>query len=433
MFAGTAEIDITPKDPVWMDGMIRSHRSTGVHDPLRARVLYLAPDADPANACVLVSLDLVAMSFEDAMAVRRGAQDATGIPWNHIMLAASHTHSGPATIGYFNPKEEEYVRGVVSELVGAIKRAVLAREPAAAGCASGSEGTISHYRRLKARNGHVVMNWEPYPADQIAGPLGQVDPELGVLRVAPAGETGRSLCVAFNHAGHPNVLSGDNYLISADYPGLAAELVREKFGCPALFLNGAQGTMDIDGLKDRDWEGRQRLGTRLAEAVAAVAPRLPVAADPQLRCGSVRYGIPPRKITDAEHSWAKAVLEKTGGKLQPLADGVGDDYKALLFHRLREKEHAETPVEQVCFALDDSAFISFPGELFTEIGAEIKRLSPFAHTYIIGLANGSVGYVPTREAISQGGYEVDTRLLDDSAVDRVLEQSARLLSQVGSS
>ena len=141
MFAGTAEIDITPKDPVWMDGMIRSHRSTGVHDPLRARVLYLAPDADPANACVLVSLDLVAMSFEDAMAVRRGAQDATGIPWNHIMLAASHTHSGPATIGYFNPKEEEYVRGVVSELVGAIKRAVLAREPAAAGCASGSEAT----------------------------------------------------------------------------------------------------------------------------------------------------------------------------------------------------------------------------------------------------------------------------------------------------
>jgi hypothetical protein len=433
LLAGTAEIDITPKGPAWMDGMIRSHRSTGVHDPLRARVLCLSPGRDTAGACVLVSLDLVALSAEDAMAVRRGAQDATGIPWDRIILAASHTHSGPATIGYFNPKEEEYVRGVVSALVEAITRAVSAREPAAAGCASGIEATISRYRRLKARDGRVVMNWEPVPEGEIVGPLGEVDPELGVLRVAPARDTGRSLCLAFNHAGHPNVLSGDNYLVSADYPGLAAELVEERFGCPAMFLNGAQGTMDIDGLRDRDWEGRQRLGSALAAAVGEAASRLAVSPEVRLRCGSVEYSIPPRKISDAEYAWADAVLAKTGGKIEPVADGVGDDYKAVLLHRLRSQEHADVPVQQVCFALDDSAFISFPGELFTEIGSQIKRASPFARTYVIGLANGSVGYVPTREAIAQGGYEVDTRQLDESAVDRVLEQSALLLSRVASS
>ena len=39
------------------------------------------------------------------------------------------------------------------------------------------------------------------------------------------GDPGRVLAVLFNHTGHPNVLSGDNYLLSADYPGLAAVVV----------------------------------------------------------------------------------------------------------------------------------------------------------------------------------------------------------------
>lgn len=430
MYAGTAEIDITPKGSVWMDGMIRSHRSTGVHDPLHARALCLASGKDVHDACVLVAMDLVGISQEDAQAARLGAEKATGIPWSRIVLAASHTHSGPATIGYFNPKETEYVRELVPILIALIQRSASTMEQAAAGCASGSEDTISHYRRLQARDGHVVMNWEPFPADKIVGPLGRIDPELGVLRVASVQEESRNLCVVFNHAGHPNVLSGDNYLISADYPGLAAQRVQEKFGCTAMFLNGAQGTMDIDGLRDRDWEGRQRIGTTLGKAVADVASRLPVSPVVRLRSSSVCYSIPSRRISQGEYAWARQILAQTGGKVQPLPDGVGDDFKAMLFQQLRDREQADNPVEQVCLALDDTAFISFPGELFTEIGMEIKRLSPFTHTYIIGLANGAIGYVPTREAIAQGGYEVETRRLDDSAVDLVTEHSLSLLRDV---
>jgi hypothetical protein len=274
------------------------------------------------------------------------------------------------------------------------------------------------------------MNWEPYPAHKIVGPLGRIDSELGVLRVASAQEGSRSICIAFNHAGHPNVLSGDNYLISADYPGLAAQLVKEKFGCTAMFLNGAQGTMDVDGRKDRDWEGRQRIGTILSKAVEAVASRLEVSPAVRLRWGSVQYSIPSRLITKDEYAWARRILQQTGGEVQPLPDGVGDDFKATLFRQLRDRENADNPVEQVCLALDDTAFISFPGELFTEIGAEIKHHSPFTHTYIIGLANGAIGYVPTRVAIQQGGYEVETRRLADSAADLVTEHSLSLLRDV---
>jgi hypothetical protein len=60
----------------------------------------------------------------------------------------------------------------------------------------------------------------------------------------------------------------------------------------------------------------------------------------------------------------------------------------------------------------------------------IKAESPFRHTYILGLANGCAGYVPTRKAIREGGYESETRGLDDGAEEIVVEQSLALLRSV---
>ena len=96
----------------------------------------------------------------------------------------------------------------------------------------------------------------------------------------------------------------------------------------------------------------------------------------------------------------------------------------------RAVQDRATPAEHVCIAVDDTAFLSFPGELFTEIGARIKAESPFARTYVIGLANGSIGYVPTRKAIGEGGYAVDVRRLDDDVESLILSQSLALLGQV---
>jgi hypothetical protein len=57
-------------------------------------------------------------------------------------------------------------------------------------------------------------------------------------------------------------------------------------------------------------------------------------------------------------------------------------------------------------AINDTAFVGVPGELFVELGREIKKRSPFKHTYVVELANDYVGYIPTRAAFEEGGYEV---------------------------
>ena len=137
----------------------------------------------------------------------------------------------------------------------------------------------------------------------------------------------------------------------------------------------------------------------------------PLCPDPSLRVARSAYTVPRRRISPEERDWAEQILARTGGTITPMADGVGEDYIALLLRDIWEA--GETiPIEQTCFVLGDCAWLTFPGELYTEIGLRIKAASPFAHTYIVGLADGYIGYVPTRQAITEGGYAEDTRHVD---------------------
>lgn len=429
MYAGAAKTDVTPASPVWMDGMIRTHRSHGVHDPLFARCLVLAGQTTLDNAFAIVAVDVCALGQATCAAARHAVAALTGLPAGHIIIAATHSHSGPATFGFFNPREEQYNRWLIARIAEVVAIATHDLAPVAVAYGSGREETISHYRRLLADDGQVVMNWEPYDPDYLRGPLGVADPEVGVLKLTWANKPDAVVAVLFSHSGHPNVMSGDNYLLSSEYPGRAARLVEEQLGGTAVFINGAEGSVDIEHLRDRDWEGVERRAQALAQAVAGAAVR---SAPPgsALIGQTVTYSVPARKITEQEWAWAQDVLRRTGGAVQAMPDGVGDDYLALLYRELRGVENQDVTIGQTCLAVGDWALISFPGELYTEIGMTIKAHSPFRHTCTVGLANGYVGYVPTSKAIQEGGYAEDTRRLDAVADDIVLQQSLSLLHSV---
>jgi hypothetical protein len=378
-------------------------------------------------------VDVCTLRKEDVDRLRLQIEREVGISAKRVVIAGTHTHSGPAVVGNLVPRAWEYVEKTwLPRLLHVVREAARNVQPARLGFGSGREDTISHYRRLLADDGSVVMNWEPYPEEHILRPLGEIDPEVGVLQVMD--QRGQNLCLLFNHAGHPNVLSGDNYLLSAEYPGLSERILEEQLGGTAMFLNGAQGTMDIDGLRDRDWEGMERVGRALATAVQETVATIEPLEKARIIFSAVKYDLPRRQVSDAEWKWAKEVLAQTGGTVRHLADGVGDDYRALLLSRLREKQDEPLAVEQIGFAVKGfqngaagAAFISFPGELFTEIGMRLKTESPFRHTYILGLANGHIGYVPTRKAIDEGGYAVSTRRVADEASEVIVRYSLRLL------
>ena len=116
MKAAFAKTDITPGRAVWLDGMIRAHRSTGVHDRLYARALALANDGDAADCYVIAALDLCGLLDEDARAVRTEAARRCGVSEDRMIIAATHTHSGPATVGHMSHREDRYVRWLIKRV-----------------------------------------------------------------------------------------------------------------------------------------------------------------------------------------------------------------------------------------------------------------------------------------------------------------------------
>jgi hypothetical protein len=80
----------------------------------------------------------------------------------------------------------------------------------------------------------------------------------------------------------------------------------------------------------------------------------------------------------------------------------------------------------------DVAFVGLGGEVFHEIGSAIKAASPFRHTFVITHCNGAAGYLPTKEAYPEGGYEVETSPFGPAAAEAVVREAVRLLGEMRS-
>ncbi len=68
----------------------------------------------------------------------------------------------------------------------------------------------------------------------------------------------------------------------------------------------------------------------------------------------------------------------------------------------------ENPIkaEMMGLKVGDFILITFSGEVFAQIGLNIKQSSPYEYTFVTGYTNGSVGYSPTPDAYNGDAYEV---------------------------
>ena len=66
------------------------------------------------------------------------------------------------------------------------------------------------------------------------------------------------------------------------------------------------------------------------------------------------------------------------------------------------------------------------GEVFVELGIHAKKHSPFGSTMIGGYTNGNMGYIPTRSAFDEGGYEPNSHVyLIEQQYDPGIEEVAK--------
>lgn len=448
--AGAAEVKITPPVGVDLFGYAaRPGPSAGVHDDLWAHALVLD---DGARRVALLALDLLGTDLELDALFRQAVSQAAETPPDHLLLNFSHTHAGPVTglarLGGMGAIQRDYL-DALPELLGRAAAQAAARLAPARLRYGAAPARVGINRRERRENGQIVIG---------RNPQGLVDDEMRALLVESS--DGEPIAILFHHACHGTTLGGNNLLITAEWMGAASARLREHYGAPPLFLQGCAGQTNPDA-SEATFEEMERLGALAYHAIVrALSASRPLEATP---LGAVKEEIalplqdpPPVEIAAAE--LARAEREAAEARQVPrqsrdggpsgLATGAHPYWvRALesLIPKARETLELSRqgatgltlPFVVQALALGELALVGLSGEVFLEFAHHIVRDSPFPNTWVLGYSNGCQGYVPTREALAEGGYEgadsfrwYGTLPLAPEAGEVMVEAAVRMLNQL---
>ncbi len=431
--AGAAMVKITPPPGTPMAGYYHARGSQDVHDDLFARALVL--ERDGAKAAI-VSLDVITTTPALVVEARKQIESDPGIPGDCVLLAATHTHTGPVisgrgqydkAVGGESDPATAYNAALPAKIAEAVRHAHAALAPATCSAAAGREESIAFNRRFHMKDGSV--GWNPGKLNpNIVRPAGPIDP--GVQAVwFEAGKKPAAVCV--NYAVHLDNVGGQ--AVSADLPFTLSRCLADVQGpgLVTLFQNGCCGDINhIDvawGAPQKGHENAARMGIILAAEVLRMLPGAKPAGEGPLRGCREIVKLPLPEVDDAMRERAKAVKARLaeGSEPKPRFMEQVEAFKALDV-LAREGRPVEAEVQVVALG-PDVAWVGLPGEVFVELGISIRHASPFRHTLVVELANGSIGYIPTQRAYAEGNYEVVSARVGEGSGELLVAAAQRML------
>ena len=389
--AAAVKVDITPSTSKWLAGY-PARQSNGVHDHLFHRIVAL-DDGHTQFFFVASDLCLFAPSVYDEVTAQLKKEE--NIAPVQVWWTVTHTHSAPE-VGphglakvimperYTHEPDAEYTAFVQKAMIDGIKQARAKLAPARLAAGEGySAANIN--RRARDVDGQISLGLNPD---------GPTDRRIGLIRLEHP--DGSPIALIANYAMHGTALGDHNQLITGDAPGIVAAYVEEKLGAPMLYINGAAGnlapiyTVQEDFVEAHITEFNVLLGNRILAANRSITT---ATSEVHLRPSEQSVETPRR----AGFGWDPSL----GNYLQA------------------DKGKAGTIRLPVRFLIinDDLALWSAPVELFCEISMGIRDRSPYPHTFYFGYANGWLGYLPTRQAYREGGYETVTNPFTEQVED----------------
>ena len=392
--AGVAKVRITPDRPMWMSGYgSRNRPADGTLLDLWAKALVLQ---DPRGSrCVLLTLDLVGIDRGLARAVCADLDKQYHLSRAAILLAVSHTHTGPV-VGHNlqamvfldadqHQRVVDYEKTLHAKMVQVVGAALKTMAPARLAWGSGTAGFAVNRRNNKEAD---------VPRLRAAGLLkGPVDHQVPVLAVRDL--RGKLRAVACGYACHATVLSF--YKWSGDYPGFAQrELEKAYPGAIALFWAGCGG--DQNPLPRRSVELAEQYGQQLAAAVAAVLAKPMKPIDGTLATVYTEIDLPFADLPTREHlvkdatstnryvaNRAKLLLEEIKAK-----GSLGGTY----------------PYPVQAWRLGSGpTLLALGGEVVVDYALRLKKELGADSVWVAGYANDVMAYIPSRRVLKEGGYE----------------------------
>ena len=417
--AGASVVDITPRTfPVSSNGGM-SDRSVGkAHDPLNARGLVL--DNGSVRIAIVVS-DSCMIPRDIIDDARKKASRSTGIPAGNMLMSATHTHTAVTVAGVFESEPEAAYREFLKErMAQAVIDAASRLEPARVGWAVGNNARQVFNRRWFMRPGfeyrdpfdagtdRVRMN-PPRGSSKLLAPAGPIDPEVPVLSVQS--QEGRPLALLANYSLHyvGGVAPGG---LSADYFGEFAKQIAQRVGAgevepPFVGIMSNGTSADINnvnffepGVRRQPFEQIRLVAAGVADSAVQAYRRIeyhdwvPLASSES----EIELGV---RLPDRED------LERARNILAAAGPGPYRDRRAIYAREtvLLAEYPARVPVRLQAIRIGQLGIVSSPCETFVETGLAIKKESPLRPTFVVELANGYNGYLPTARQHELGGYE----------------------------
>ena len=429
--AGFAQRDITPDIGMEMPGNYGKVYGRSVHDPCKIRAAVFD---DGTKRVALVGIDALMIRRETVLATRRTIQDRCGIPPEHVMIGASHSHSSGPTgmilLGEFDhasPFVQQlayeksstanlaYLKRVEAAIVDAVCAANDARVEARYSFGSGREEKVSFNRRLRMKNGETWSHPGRGNPD-IVGYAGPIDPEVGVIGAWD--KTNRLLGVIVNFACHATTSPPG---FSANWIYYLEQTIRGGLGTdvPVVFLQGDCGDItQVDNLDPYQPPSGERQAQIVGGSVGAEAVKVLLRAEPGIGgpvdARSKVWKI-KRRVPDPERVKRCLELMQSPEKEVDRTEWIFAKEIVLLDALIAKQPDVEVEVQAI--QVGPAVFISNPAELFVEFGLDLKKRSNFKLTFPVELANGCVGYVPTEEAFGRHGGGYETRLTSYSNLE----------------
>lgn len=408
---------------------------TEFHTPLYASAWAVKSGE---NSFIWVSLDVARVVESDADVVRNMIREKTGVPFSHVLVSATHNHTGPtarASISpYFPTGDLSYFDKLWEKACEAAVNAWNSTVDMTYSYASCDEWECSHNRRYLMETGESKMHpgGEGYPGRLMKE--GPEDPQLQAIWFRQAGQIKGIL---INYSAHPSLLYGLK-VTSSDYPGVLRRTLQQIYGSevPVIFLQGCAGNLTPrDHEHDDKWakgvDGTERIGRILAADVIRMISLTRTEEDTdrvRLLASKVRINL--REVTEEDVKGSDEIFRLLDDDRAAFdALGVAEKAYANKVRNLMDKwklgDSEEVPV--CAIRLGDITFVTNPAELFCEYQLDLKRrMGP--RTVCVELTNGGICYVPTKQGYLLRGYEVQAGFYDYYAGERI-EQAMIELGQ----
>lgn len=439
--AGAAAVDITPEGSVFLFGYPHVPRmSNGVHDRLLSSALFLS---NGATSLLLVANDVIFISKAMAARVRRRVESELGVPASHVVVAATHTHSGPKTADMLSNESDTVVPATDSAYVAHLENAIV----------EAARQAVEAARPVEL--GFVVANGSCVGGNR-HDPAGPANAEVPVLVARDAEDhTYRAAMVICSM--HPTVLHEDSTRISGDFPAMTRRYLQSHvFGetCTILHMTGPCGNQSPRHVaRENTFAEAERLGTLLGKAVEQSLAGIAYRSDLHLACISALVDLPRRRMPS--HEEARRRVQSAAGRLAQLraeaaprgqvrtaeCDFFGAEETLALARAAEDGRLASMtdwlmPAELTALQIGPWQLVAWPGETYVEFALQLK--AAYADLHVISLANGELqGYLVTEEAVRQQHYEANNALFSspesgELLVARSLELLGRLRTQRGS-